>query len=80
MEKLFSANSIVGVTIPYDGFEDVASVGSVEVVRPAAVQRLIRRTITGAPASTKHCSPRPKGHSTKSGTKARAPIDSKCID
>jgi LCP family protein required for cell wall assembly len=82
MEKL-SANNIIGKTIPFERFQD-ESVGNVEIVDPAKVQRFVAALINPpAPAKT---TPAP-GSVTSSKTSTASPspsaskaIDAKCIN
>jgi LCP family protein required for cell wall assembly len=79
MENL-SANNIIGKTIPFQRFADT-SVGSVEIVSPARVQRFVDRLVnpTSTPASgkakTSSSSPKPSGSSS-----SPKPLDAKCIN
>jgi LCP family protein required for cell wall assembly len=77
MENL-SANNIIGKTIPFVRFQDT-SVGSVEIVNPAQVQRFVDRLVnpassTGA-SSSSSASKTPKPSSSK-----HKALDSKCIN
>jgi LCP family protein required for cell wall assembly len=74
-----SADHIVGKRIPFERFA-TESVGSVEIIDPARVQRFVKNLIEGpskssAPAST---SSTPSAPATK--TKTPKPIDAKCIN
>ena len=75
-----SANNIVGKHIPFERFATVGSVGSVEIVDPARVQRFVKALIEGPPKST---SPPPSTSSEttprSTGTRTPKPIDAKCI-
>lgn len=85
-----SANNIVGKTIPFQGFDNNSPVGSVEIVKPARVQRFVQRLINpAAPSSSSSASSTPNNTSknTKSSTSTPSAststhkaIDSKCIN
>jgi LCP family protein required for cell wall assembly len=86
MENL-SANNIAGKTIPFEHFGNTA-VGSVEIVKPARVQRFVQRVINGPTASpSASSSTTPKGGasgskstSPKPSSSTQKPLDSKCIN
>jgi LCP family protein required for cell wall assembly len=80
MENL-QADKIVGKTIPFDGFAN-ESVGSVEVVHPAQVQKFVQRVIDGPTSSATPSSSASKTGTSKPATASSSPkpIDKKCIN
>jgi LCP family protein required for cell wall assembly len=84
MEKL-SANNIVGKTIPFQGFDNNSPVGSVEIIKPARVQRFVQHLISGtttpkAPTTSKSHASTGQASTPAGGSTTPKPIDSKCIN
>lgn len=80
-----SAGGISGTTIPVGVGRDVAGVGSVLPVDPAAVRRAVHRAFYGAPAPTRSAPSSTTSSATASSTPAprattSAPVISHCVD
>ena len=90
-----SANNIVGKTIPFEGFDDNSPVGSVEVIKPARVQRFVQGLInssspsgstgsSGSSATSGRTSTATAGSTAHAGSGSTSsgpkPLDSRCIN